>query len=161
MIRRTLILVWIGIFGTLVLAQAEKIPKGWKRVSACNVSFLVPTEMVNLNLRGFDSCAAAFKSTEIVVNLDKGIYSNPGLADDKTEDYSRTPTVIDGKNAFIAKFLDTGERGRYPKLNKWTVVYIPSTKNAMLALSFVIQMSPKANPEVAEKISYSIRSADL
>jgi hypothetical protein len=142
---------------SLARAQVRDAPKGWKRVSACDFSFVLPEDMQSTNAHGRDSCVEEFENKDVLVYLDYGLYSNPGGRDDSMKQYKKSRVRIGGRAADVITYIDdSGTRGK--ELESATLVHIV-TRNNRPRVSLLLQIHTKESidREIVKRIYQSIR----
>ena len=91
-------------------AQASDIPNGWKKVSLCQLNFLIPKNLKNQNVKGIDSCVAEFRNGKMRLAIDYGSYGGAYKNDSTVFDFKEELTEIDGKKAQLVTFKNWRDR---------------------------------------------------
>ncbi len=140
---------WVLIFVTVgnIYAQEREIPKRWKEVKICGLSFLVPKELKNKKTRGIDSCVAAFKSKKMSLGLDYGFHTASFDSESIYPDTKRESLDVDGRKARLATY-SYGAR-IYILVGEWSF--------GKSALGMTITSKNKNDVQTARQIFQSIR----
>lgn len=102
-------------------AQKREVPKGWKEIKICGVSFIAPKQLKDKKARGIDSCVGIFKSKNIRLGIDFGAYTatpedSTGYRDSKTEtleiDGNKATLTIYGYQSYVYIVTSEWESGR-------------------------------------------------
>jgi hypothetical protein len=135
-------------------AQVSEIPNGWKKVSLCQLHFLIPKNMKNQNVKGIDSCVADFKNSRMRLAIDYGSYSGAYKNDGTTSDFKEEFTEIDGKKAQLVTFKDRRDR----KFVAGLYVLIHEAQDGMkTSLNMSISVKSEEDLETARHIFQSLR----
>lgn len=140
---------WILIFAAVgnSYAQEREVPKRWKEVNICGLSFLVPKKLKSKNARGIDSCVAEFRSKNISLGMDFGAYTaTPEDSPDYQNSTAKT-LEVDGKKATLSIF---GYQSRL-------YVLIGKSDFGTHALGMLISGRNTNDLEIARQIFQSIR----
>ena len=136
-------------------AQSSEIPNGWKRVSLCQLNFLIPKHLKNQHVKGIDSCVAEFKSSKMRLAIDYGSYSGAYKSDGTTVDFKEEFTEIDGKKAQLVTFKDTRDSRRFVA---GLYVLIHEAQNGMnTSLNMSIRVKSAEDLETARHVFQSLR----
>jgi hypothetical protein len=140
---------WVLIFATVgsSYAQEREIPKRWREVKICGLSFLIPKELKNQKIRGIDSCVASFEGKKITLGMDYGAYTAAPESETIYPDTKRELLEIDGKKAHLATY-SYGAR---------IYVLVGKSDFGKHALGMTISIKNKNDVETARQIFQSIR----
>ena len=145
--------IYPGLSGSY--AQVSEIPKGWKKVSVCQLNFVIPKDLKNQNVRGIDSCVAEFKSSRMRLAIDYGLYSGAYKNDGTTFDFKEEFTEIDGKKAQLVTFKDTRDSRKFVA-GLYVLIYeVPG--NMKTSLNMMINVKSVEDLETAKRIFQSLR----
>lgn len=140
-------------------AKSTLIPSDWKEINICEMSFYVPKDLENKNLKGLDSCIAQFSSDKIDITIDYGWYGSPPEKEKDMLNYYSDIFNMDGKEALLATFKrPQNER----KLKYIADVYVdlsnPGDNDAMTnSLDMTIAVENEDELETAKRILKTIR----
>lgn len=156
------ILFLVLAFGYLCLsdnyAQNSKVPSGWKKVSICDISFIVPKNLKNNNKQGIDSCVASFSSDKIRLGIDYGWYSSASSKYESYTDFKEEFIQIDGKKAQLATYIDTRSNAKEKFVAR---IYVVTDEfeggGQTTALNMTIIVGSEKDLEMAKQIFQSIR----
>ena len=147
-----------------IFAQNSEVPFGWKKVSVCQMSFLIPKTLKNRNAEGTDSCIAVFSNSKTALGIDYGWYGSAykinKLNKDYILDFKEETIKIDGKDAQFATFIDTRTN---PKRNFIARIYVvlDEGKNnefgMKTSLNMKVAVRNEKEFEIAKQIFQSIR----
>jgi hypothetical protein len=140
------------------------VPDGWKRVSACGISFLVPASVENLNARGTDSCVAAFGDSDMGISIDYGMYSTAykkhevGL-EGEIKRFRQGYIRVGGKRAQVVTYLDVGMDRRDPHLQYFAGMHVVVNERVRpkSSLNMTVAGRSEREQELAKRIFWSVR----
>lgn len=140
------------------VAQREPPPRGWKRVTSCSFTFLLPSRLASTQTHPVDSCLAAFESTDLSVSLDFGLYSSPLSKRDYMKDHQEVMIKIGSRDARLITYREE-RHGRKADKDMMTEAHIvidsgPAWENALL---FTISSQKVVSAETIRQIYQSIR----
>jgi hypothetical protein len=136
---------------------AQKLPaaRGWKRVTACRFSFLLPEHMQEMEVQPIDSCLANFEGEGIGIGLDFGFYSNPLSRQDDMKNYRSSVVRINGRKARLIMY--DGEY-KYPQVTEIHIVTAgPRNGFGNTSLLMSICTNPSVDAEIVRRIYESIK----
>lgn len=156
------VLFFVFAFGFVGLtdnyAQNSKVASGWKKVSICDISFIVPKNLKNNNARGIDSCVASFSNDKIGLGIDYGWYSSASTKYESYTDFKEEFIQIDGKKAQLATYIDTRSNDEEMFVARiYIVTNEPEGGGMTTALNMTIGVGNEKDLETAKKIFQSIR----
>src|SRR5688572_1360347 len=97
MLRLNLFLFLIMLAAVLnAAAQSDLPPKGWKWVSPCSASFLVPGKLdrQKSDAKPIDSCWATYGDGKLVVSVNEDNYAPPFRREPDWRDYTESPVTV-------------------------------------------------------------------
>jgi hypothetical protein len=151
--------VMLAVFACLAsftMAQKLPVPRGWKRVTACQFSFLLPESMRDTTTRGIDSCLAGYEGDGISVRLDFGVYNGPISKQDSMKNYRKSVLSINGRKARLITY--EGANYAYPKATEIRIVTAgPKYGFRSTSLSMSICTKPPFDAEIVKRIYQSIK----
>ena len=81
-------------------STSHAVPENWQRIEAGKAfTFHAPPDLKPVEVQGIDSFVGQYESPTLTLSFDYGWYSDPM----DSEEYVRSPTEIDGRQAFIAR----------------------------------------------------------
>lgn len=128
---------------------------GWKRVSVCQIHFLIPKALKTQNVKGIDSCVAEFRNGNIRLAIDYGLYGGEYKHDSTTFDFKEESTEIDGKKAQLVTFKDRPD-SRKLVAGLYVLIYEASDK-MKISLNMTINLKSREYLEIAKRIFSSVR----
>lgn len=156
-------------FSARDVQQRQVVPDSWKKVSACNISFLVPASVENLNARGIDSCVAEFGDSDMKISIDYGMYSSAykknelGL-DGEIRRFKQEFIRVGGKRAQVVTYLHSSNAGRdNPHLRYVAGMYVAVHTNKSegirteRSLNMTVAGRSEKEQEIARRIFRSVR----
>jgi len=147
---------YIGL--TSNYAQDSKVPSGWKKVSICDISFIVPKNLKNNNSQGIDSCVASFSSSKIGLGIDYGWYGSASTKYESYTDFKEESIQIDGKKAQLATYIDTRSNAKRKFVARiYVVLNEPEGGGMTTSLNMTIGVGNEKDLETAKQIFQSIR----
>lgn len=147
----------ISVGSSYSLAQNLEIPAGWKKISVCQLNFLIPKNLKNQNVKGIDSCVAEFKNGKMRIAIDYGLYSGTFKNDSTTVDFKEEWREIDGKKAQLATFKYTRARDRRKFAAGLYVLIYEAQDGMKTSLNMTISVKDEKNLETAKQIFQSLR----
>ena len=151
----------VGFIGlTNNYAQDSKVPSGWKKVSICNISFIVPKKLKNENAEGIDSCVASFESSKIGLGIDSGWYGSASTKYERYIDFKEESIEINGKKAQLATYRHTQMDAKRNFIARIYVVLNEPKEEGMgmtTSLNMTIELRSEKDLETARRIFQSIR----
>ena len=124
-------------------SQTREVPKGWKEIKVCDVSFLVPKNMKKKrdDVKPIDSCFAGYKNSKLLVGLDHDSFMA------QPEETVYEPLEIDGKKARLISSPDSLR----------LYVMLGEGSRARFAFGMGIFIKTPGEAQTARKIIESIR----
>jgi hypothetical protein len=150
----------VGTFiATGAFAQETPVPKGWKRVTACEFSFLLPEKTREISGRPIDSCIAAFEYRGINIGLDYGLYSSPVSEYDWMENYQNKPITINGREARLITYDDTRNKRHVSTATNLRMITTkaPYPGSNEVSLLMVISGKPSIDRQIVKRIYESVK----
>jgi hypothetical protein len=138
LIFASLILIFALSFNSF--SQTREVPKGWKEIKECGVSFLVPKNMKKKrdDVTPIDSCFATYKNSTMTVGIDHDNYMA------KPEETSFESLEIDGKKAWLINkpnglqvYMGMIGEGEYERFSFTMGIYIKKADNAQTARKII------------------------
>jgi len=158
--RRSVLIALVFAMMTPVgaMAQRESTPPGWKSVTSCSFTFLLPSRLTYRQTHPVDSCLAAFESSDLSIWLDFGLYSRPLSKQDYMKDHQEVMIKIGDRDASLITYREE-RQGRKADKDLMTKVYIvidsgPGWENGLL---FNISAQKAVPAETIKQIYQSIR----
>jgi len=118
----------------LTIAPNQKliIPDGWKKIEECGLSFYAPSNLKEIKVQPYDSCAKQYRNKNIVFSLD--LIENGGsesssrsgeYSDEK--DFQIVKTIIDGQKAELITYYLSNDGGFKERQDLFygAVLYVP------------------------------------
>lgn len=143
------------------MGQAEVVPKGWKRITLCSASILVPKNMSRpkTDVRPIDSCFDTFANKDIAVNINEDPYAPPFRRDEQWQDYTEAPITVGKLTGKLLTFrLNYSDRKNTILMNVTTLrlgISPDERANAQVVLS--IRHNPSVPPETIKTIVDSLQ----
>jgi hypothetical protein len=129
-------------------AQTREVPKGWKEINMCGLSFLVPKNLKKQNnFKPIDSCIGAFKSKNLGLGFDYGMYTAPPEDASSYRGGKAETLEIDGKKARLLTY-PYGAR---------IYILVAESEYGKSALGMSITSKTQNDVETAKRIFQSIR----
>lgn len=150
---RTTVYLLILTFGFSVNAfsQTRDVPKGWKEVKVCYVTFLIPKNLkLEKDATPFDGCSGGYKNKNIQVGFADLYYSDPNK-DVTFSDSIYEWISIDGYKANLM----TSSRGSRVRIYLGDQNFDPKTTKPNVGMG--VWLKKPADTVIARKIIESIR----
>ena len=141
-----------------VAAQNQAVNDEWVTVHVCHLSFLMPKDLKQTDLRGIDSCIAEFTNGKIRLYLDYGYYTGPKKKSARDFDFKEQSIMVDGKTAQVATYNDdtTDSGGKNPYLRYFANLYVIVKPNDF-SLTMNVGGESEGDEEIGLRIFRSIR----
>lgn len=144
-------------------AQEPAIPPGWKKVSACQIRFLIPKDLKNQHARGIDSCFVEFRNGKMRLAIDSGPWGGVITKVEATHNFKEEFIEIDGKKAQVVTYQNARNKSNRKFVAGFYVVLYEAQKNERQSSAFLymtIQARSEKELEIAKQIFQSIRFDD-
>ena len=106
----------------------QMLKQRWERVEVTGAfSFLVPAGLEKQNVRGIDSEIGEYRSNQLRVSFDFGLFSDNLVAYSGMPEYKEMTTEIDGKKAKIVFFTRDNPGSEY---KYFAAAHFPAVKNS-------------------------------
>ena len=155
-----LVCIVVGTFvATNALAQDPTTPKGWKRVTACSFSFLLPEKAREVTGRPIDSCIAEFRYKDVNVYLDYGLYSAPPSEQASMKNYENRSVTINGSDARLITYDDWTHSKKVLSFTALHIVTAKATPPILnnVSLLMVITAKPSGDRQIVKRIYESLK----
>jgi len=157
-----LFLLAFAVFSSDAVAQGSATPKGWRKVTACEFSFLVPEETRQRPTSPVDSCLAAFEYKDLSISLDYGWYSAPESEEAAKfyglKNYRSQDVTINGREATLITYDDAMRPNDISSVTKIHVITSRSTKSpTIVSLLMSFQTKGTSNVDVIKQIYESLK----
>ena len=159
MLRKIGVLVFILCNIVLgVGAQQKEKPSGWREISVCDMTFLLPKTLKKHSRGGIDSCVAVFSDKHPSVSLDYGLYSGVGRYDNYL-DFKEESFQVDGRPGTLATYVD--KLNRKNRVARIFVVLVPRSLQNLdeTSMNMFVVGSGVKTVETARTIFGSIKFA--
>jgi len=140
-------------------AQDSKIPSGWKKVSVCQINFLMPKNLKNQNVKGVDSCVVHFKSGKMRLSIDYGYYGGTYKNDGRVVGFKERFTEIDGKKAQLVTYKYTLNDKK--SITGLYVLIYEAQDGMKTSLTMTIEAKSEKEMETAQQIFQSLRFSEF
>jgi hypothetical protein len=148
----------IGIFVSAGLSPAYAqvgttpkvdVPRGWKKIELRDFSLEIPPGMKKRDVRGIDSEVWEYRSRDLRLAIDYGMYSNDLESYADRPEYKAEWISIDGKEAKVATYRSGKDYV--------AAVYFPGLWGSDTKLGFSVESKSATGQELSKKIFQSIR----
>ena len=141
------------------IAQNSSVPKGWKQVTACEFSFLLPDDALQRKTHPVDSCLAGFDTKDIHIGLDYGLYSGPGSQQEWEKNYRNLPVKINGRKASLITYEIDERNPEFPCI---TMIHMWTSEPSMetgpgVSILMVISSKRSVEPRIVKQIYESLK----
>jgi hypothetical protein len=137
------------IHAAMSAAPKVEVPRSWKKVELRDFSFSIPPDMKERDVRGIDSEVWEYRSREMRLAIDYGMYSIDQKSYAEQPGYKSEWVSIDGQRAKVATFRS----GKYFV----AAAYFSGLWNSDTKLGFSVESKSAAGQELSKKIFQSIR----
>ncbi|HEV7698885.1 MAG TPA: hypothetical protein VGO43_01515 [Pyrinomonadaceae bacterium] len=160
-IRIAILTVTLASLPTGVVAQDSQPPKGWKLVTACSFSFLLPKKARELKTQMIDSCIASYEYEDIEIGLDYGLYSAPSSEQDWMKNYQSRSVTINGREARLVTYEDTKHGGDLLRVTQLHMITGKATWGSNdVSVLMVINTKRSSDHETVKRIYESVKSIE-
>jgi hypothetical protein len=163
---KALLLLTLAFFSTTIgaFAQNSETPRGWKQVTACDFTFLVPDSTRALRTSPIDSCLAAFDYNGIEISLDYGWYSAPlgesyfERPDSRYKNHRREKISIAGRDAELIHYDDMSNPKKTLHVTQVHIITSQSDRSSMIvSLLMSFETNKDSDADIIRQIYESVR----
>lgn len=156
--RLALVFISMILVPSWAFSQNAPAPKGWKRVTSCEFSFLLPATTREETTHPVDSCLANFQYKDLSISLDYGLYSSPLSEQDWMRNYQTTSITINGRKASLITYEDAMNPKSIQNITKVHVITSKATPPFLGNVSLLMVISTKSSKdhEIIKKIYESL-----
>ena len=162
--RVGLFLFSLVVLSGYVVAQDSGPPKGWKQVTACQFSFLVPENTQQFETHPIDSCLSAFEYEGLRISLDYGLYSAPlsegwfKKPDSGLKNHTSQKLTINGRQAEVITYEDAISPQNIVNVTQVHIITFKSdASQTMISLLMSFRSKDESNADVIKQIYESLR----
>ena len=140
-------------------AQNEKvaIPDSWKKIEACGITFYAPSDLMEDDYHGKDSCVRIYRSNDFILSLDVFGFGGGESSSRKDEysdekDFLFVKTKISGRKAEIITYYETEYLKQWKDLRYNSVLFVPVIDKDGTSLTMWTNSRTAKDREISKKI---------